>query len=47
MAKKNLLRLSNRLKFVKIYKSLAVEGGQDDYLFWMNAQNIFFFSCLK
>ena len=24
------------LKFVKKYKSLAVEGGRDDYLFWMN-----------
>ena len=31
-----------RLKFVKKYKSLAVEGGWDDYLFSMNAQNIFF-----
>ena len=47
MAKKNPLRLSNRIKFVKIYKSLAVEGGQDDYLFWMNAQNIFFFQLPK
>ena len=31
-----------RFKFVKNYKSLAVEGGQDDYRFWMNAQNNFF-----
>ena len=23
-------------------QNLAVEGGRDDYLFWMNAQNIFF-----
>ena len=31
------------LKFVKKYKSLAVEGGRDDYLFRMNTQNIIFF----
>ena len=24
-----------------------MEGGQDDYLFWMNAQNICFFQLLK
>ena len=23
-------------------QNLAVEGGRDDYLFWMNGQNIFF-----
>ena len=34
------------LKFVKKYKSLAVEGGRDDYIVWMTAQNTFFFSCL-
>ena len=28
--------------FVKKYKSLAVEGGRHDYLFWVNVQNIFF-----
>ena len=28
--------------FVKKYKCLAVEVGWDDYLFWLNAQNIFF-----
>ena len=31
------------LKFVKKYKSLAVEGGRDDYIVWMTAQNTFFF----
>ena len=35
------------LKFVKKYKSLAVEGGRDDYLFRMNAQKMFFFNCLN
>ena len=24
-----------------------MEGGRDDYLFWMNAQNIFFFQLRK
>ena len=28
-------------------QNLAVEGGRDDDLFWMNAQNIFFSSCLN
>ena len=46
MAKKPLLRLPINAQlvsnFVKKYKSLAVEVGRDDYLFWMNAQNIFF-----
>ena len=26
----------------EVYKSLAVEGGRDHYLFWINAQYIFF-----
>ena len=51
MAKKPLLSLPinahpARFKFVKKYKSLTVERGQDYYVFGMNAQNIFFFSCL-
>ena len=37
MAKKPLLSLPARFRFVKKYKSLAVEGVQDDYRFWMNA----------
>ena len=28
-------------------QNLAVEGGRDDDLFWMNAQNIFFFQLPK
>ena len=36
------IKRSARLKFVKKYKSLTMEEGRDDYLFWMNAQNIFF-----
>ena len=48
MPKKLLLSLPINARlvanFLKKYKSLAVEGGQADYLFWMNAQNIFFFS---
>ena len=28
--------------FVKKYKSLGVEGGRNNYLFWVNAQYIFF-----
>ena len=28
----------SRLKFVKKYKGLAVEGAQDDYLSWINTQ---------
>ena len=31
-----------RFKYAKNYKSLAVEGGRDDYLFWINARNNFF-----
>ena len=45
MAKKTCLVCQltpSSFKVVKKYKSLAVEGGRDDYLFWMNAQNIFF-----
>ena len=47
MAKKPLLIVCQYqrpacFKFGKKYKSLAVEGGRDDYLFWMNAQTIFF-----
>ena len=51
MAKKPLLSLpinaQARFKFVKKYKSLTVEGDQDYYLFWTNAQNIFFFQLPK
>ena len=28
-------------------QNLAVEGGRDDYRFWMNAQNIFFPAAYK
>ena len=46
MAKKNLCLVCqvtpSCLKFVKKYKSLAVEGDRDDYLLWMNAQYIYF-----
>ena len=46
MAKKPLLSLPiNASSFQickELYKSLNVEGGQDDYRFWMNAQNKFF-----
>ena len=44
MAKKPLLSLPINAQLVSNCKSLAVEGGWDDYLFWMNAPN-FFFSC--
>ena len=40
--KKPLLSLPSNAELVKKYKSLAVEGDRDDYLFWMNAQNIVF-----
>ena len=45
MAKKTLLSLpSTQLvpTFVKKYKSLAVEGGRDDYVYLMNAPNLFY-----
>ena len=46
MAKKALLSLPSNAQlvsnFVKKYKSLAMEGGRDDYLFLMNAPNLFF-----
>ena len=42
MAKKPLLSLPINAQLISNCKSLAVEGGWDDYLFWMNAQNIFF-----
>ena len=49
MAEKyNLLSLPSNFQlisdFVKKCKNLSVKGGRDDYLFWMNAQNIYFFS---
>ena len=51
MPKKLLLSLPINARlvanFLKKYKSLAVEGGQADYLFWMNAQNIYFFQLPK
>ena len=31
-----------RLKFVKRNKSVPVNRGWDDYLFWMNVKSIFF-----
>ena len=45
MARKPLLSLPSkaRLKFEKKYKSLAVEGGRGDYLFWMNGPKYIFF----
>ena len=46
MAKKTSARSAKQrpagLKFVKKHKSLAVGGGRDDYLLWMNAQYVFF-----
>ena len=46
MAKKTLLSLPSNAQlvsnFVKKYKRLGVEGGRDDYLFLMNAPNLFF-----
>ena len=42
--RKLLLSLPSNAQLVSVkeYKSLAVEGYRDDYLFCMNAQNIFF-----
>ena len=48
MAKKPLLSPPSKSSNAQLVSScravqnLAVEGGRDDYLFWMNAQNIFF-----
>ena len=46
MAKKTVLSLPSNAQlvsnFVKKYTCLAVEGGWDDYLFLMNAPNLFF-----
>ena len=44
LVKKPLLILPSNAQLVQ---NLAVEGGRDDYLFWMNAQNIFFFQLPK
>ena len=45
MAKKPLLSppsIAHLVSSCREVQNLAVEGGRDDYLFWMNAQNIFF-----
>ena len=44
MAKKHLCLQSNAQLVLSCreVQNLAVEGGRDDYLFWMNARNIFF-----
>ena len=44
--KKPLLNLPSKAQLVSTscreVQNLAVEGNRDDYLFWMNAQNLFF-----
>ena len=50
MAKKPLLSPPSNAQLVascREVQNLAVEGGRDDYLFWMNAQNIFFPAAYK
>ena len=45
MAKKPLLSLPSNAQLVsscREVQNLAVEGSRDDYLFQMNAQNLFF-----
>ena len=43
--KKPLLSLPSKAQLVsscREVQNLAVEGNRDDYLFWMNARNLFF-----
>ena len=50
MAKKPLLSPPNNAQLVsscREVQNLAVEGRRDDYLVWMNAQNIFFPAAYK